>query len=171
MAIFAVTGLRLAEALSLSLRSLDGPPGERRLTVVGKGGKARAIPIYPGLEALIDRYLAIRAERFPHHDLEDPATPLFVDARGKPMTPDQVQYWIERLYVRAGMRSQVPPGALVHALRHTFATTALEGGADVLEVSELLGHESLNTTRRYLEATANQLAGRRAGPPQPAGGQ
>jgi site-specific recombinase XerD len=127
------------------------------LTVVGKGQKARAIPIYPGLEVLIDRYLTSRTERFPDHDLDNPATPLFVDARGAPMTTDQVQYWIERTYVRAGIRAQVPPGALVHALRHTFATTALEGGADVLEVQELLGHASLNTTRRYLEATANQL--------------
>jgi integrase/recombinase XerC len=64
---------------------------------------------------------------------------------------------VERLYVRAGIRAQVPPGALVHALRHTFATSALEGGASVLEVQQLLGHSSLDTTRRYLEATANEL--------------
>jgi site-specific recombinase XerD len=64
---------------------------------------------------------------------------------------------IERLYARAGIRKQVLEGALVHALRHTFATTALEGGASVLEVSQLLGHESLDTTRLYLEATADEL--------------
>lgn len=63
---------------------------------------------------------------------------------------------IERLYVRAGIRAIVPEGALVHALRHTFATTALEG-ATVLEVSQLFGHESLDTTRLYLEATADEL--------------
>jgi site-specific recombinase XerD len=68
-----------------------------------------------------------------------------------------VQYLIERLYVRAGIRAQVPAGALVHALRHTFATTALEGGANVVEVQQLLGHSSLDTTKRYLEATANEL--------------
>ena len=56
---------------------------------------------------------------------------------------------IEHLYRRAGVRAQVPKGALVHALRHTFATQALEAGASVVEVKELLGHESLDTTKRY----------------------
>ncbi len=51
----------------------------------------------------------------------------------------------------------MPAGALVDALRHTFATAALAGGANVLEVQQLLGHSSLDTTRRYLEATANEL--------------
>ncbi|MGH2705234.1 MAG: tyrosine-type recombinase/integrase [Actinomycetota bacterium] len=156
-ATFAVTGLRLAEALGLSIGSFDGPAGERRITVVGKGDKARAIPIYPQLEQLIDRYLRSRAERFPDHRLDHPATPLFVDSRGRPLSRRQVQYRIERLYVRAGIRAHVPAGALVHALRHTFATSALQGGANVLEVQQLLGHESLDTTKRYLEATANEL--------------
>ena len=63
----------------------------------------------------------------------------------------------KKLYVRAGLRAQVPAGALVHALRHTFATSALEAGADVVELQELLGHASLETTRRYLSATAQGL--------------
>ncbi len=104
--------------------------------MVGKGDKARVIPIYPQIEVLIDRYLASRAERFPDHDLEHPATPLFVAATGVVMTPRAVQYLIERLYVRAGIRTQVPAGALVHALRHTFATAALAGGTNVLEVQQ-----------------------------------
>jgi hypothetical protein len=66
-------------------------------------------------------------------------------------------YLIERLYVRAGLRARVPPGALVHALRHTFATSALEAGADVVELQTLLGHSSLDTTRRYLDASAEGL--------------
>lgn len=60
-----------------------------------------AIPIYPDLESLIERYLGSRAERFPAHDLGRPATPLFVATTGKPMTPRQVEYLIEALYVRA----------------------------------------------------------------------
>ena len=125
--------------------------------MVGKGDQARALPLYPALEAVLETYLASRAARFPDQDLARPTTPLFVHHGGRRLTPRQVQYLIERLYVRAGIRAQVPPGALVHALRHTFATTALDGGANVLEVQQLLGHASLDTTRRYLEATANEL--------------
>src|SRR5216683_2943606 len=71
-ATFAVTGLRLSEALSLTIGSFDGPAGERRISVVGKGDKARAVPIYPELEELIGPYLVSRAERFPNHDLAAP---------------------------------------------------------------------------------------------------
>lgn len=159
VAVLAVTGLRLGEVVSLRIGSLDGLPGSRRLTVVGKGDKARSVPIYPAMDVLLDHYLATRVERFPKQraSLERPMTPLFVDLDGEPVTPRKIQYLIERLYRRAGVRAQVPPGALVHALRHTFATAALEGGASVVEVSQLLGHESLDTTKRYLEATAAEL--------------
>ncbi len=107
---------------------------------------------------MLEAYLATRRARFPRHDLDHPATPLFVDVRGRGLSVDQVKYLIERLYIRAGLRARVPAGALVHALRHTFATSALEAGADVVELQTLLGHASLDTTRRYLDATAEGLA-------------
>ncbi len=157
VATFCVTGIREAEAVSLDVGSLAGEPGARRLEVVGKGGKARPIPIDPTLEEVLESYQAQRSRRFPKHDLDHPATPLFVDVRGRRLSVHQVRYLIERLYVRAGIRTQVPAGALVHALRHTFATAALESGADVVELQELLGHASLETTRRYLSATAQGL--------------
>jgi integrase/recombinase XerC len=155
-ATFCVTGIREAEAVGLGLGSLAGEPGARRLEVVGKGGKARPVPIDPALDAVIAAYLASRSARFGEAG-EHPTTPLFVDVRGRRMSVDQVRYAIERLYVRAGIRAQIPAGALVHALRHTFATAALEAGADVVELQELLGHASLETTRRYLSATAQGL--------------
>jgi integrase/recombinase XerD len=156
-ATFCVTGIREAEAVSLDIGSLGGEEGARRLEVRGKGGKARPIPIDPVLEIVIAQYQQERAARFPRHDLDHPATALFVDVRGRRLSVDQVRYLIDRLYVRAGIRAQVPQGALVHALRHTFATVALESGADVVELQELLGHASLETTRRYLSATAQGL--------------
>lgn len=157
VATFCVTGIREAEAVALSTGSLVGETGARRLEVVGKGNKARPIPIGAALEQLIADYQAERVERFPEHDLEHPSVPLFIDVRGDRLSVHQVRYLVERLYVRAGLRAQVPAGALVHALRHTFATSALEAGADVVELQELLGHASLETTRRYLSATGQAL--------------
>jgi integrase/recombinase XerD len=157
LATFCVTGIREAEAVGLDIGSLSGEPGARRLEVRGKGGKSRPIPVDAVLDSVIDAYQKERTDRFPRHDLDHPATPLFVDVRGRRLTVDQVRYLVDRLYVRAGIRAQVPAGALVHALRHTFATAALEAGADVVELQELLGHASLETTRRYLSATAQGL--------------
>ncbi len=157
VATFCVTGIRLAELLSLTMSSIDGPVGARRLTVIGKGNKARTIPIDPALETVLDAYLDSRLDRFPDSDLDDPTVKMFVHYDGRPPTPKQIQYLIGQLYRRAGIRSRVPPGALVHALRHTFATQALETGADVVEVQHLLGHASLATTSRYLEATGDRL--------------
>ncbi|MGH9062275.1 MAG: tyrosine-type recombinase/integrase, partial [Acidimicrobiales bacterium] len=156
-ATFCVTGIREAEAAGLDSGSLQGEPGARWMTVVGKGDKARGIPIDAVLDGVIQAYQDERARRFPKHDLIHPSTPLFVDVRGRRLSVDQIRYLVERLYVRAGIRAQVPAGALVHALRHTFATAALEAGADVVELQELLGHASLETTRRYLSATGQAL--------------
>lgn len=157
VATFCVTGIREAEASGLDVGSVDGEPGARHLAVRGKGGKMRSIPLDPALEQVLDAYQAERAERFPKHDLGHPHTALFVDRRGRRLSADQIYYLVEKLYVRAGLRAQIPEGALVHALRHTFATAALEAGADVVELQELLGHASLETTRRYLSATAQGL--------------
>jgi site-specific recombinase XerD len=158
VATFCVTGIREAEAVGLNLGSLAGEPGARRMEVKGKGGKARPIPIDPVLDDVLAAYQRERKARFPGHDLGLPGTPLFVDAaKGNRLNVDQIRYLVDRLYVRAGIRAQVPAGALVHALRHTFATSALEAGADVVELQELLGHASLETTRRYLSATAQGL--------------
>ncbi|HET9077846.1 MAG TPA: tyrosine-type recombinase/integrase [Acidimicrobiales bacterium] len=157
VATFCVTGIREAEAAGLSVGSLAGEPGARRMEVRGKGGKMRPVPIDPALDQVLDVYLKERAARFPKDRMDHPGTPLFVDVRGRRMTVDQIRYLVEKLYVRAGIRASVPAGALVHALRHTFATSALEAGADVVELQELLGHASLETTRRYLSATAQGL--------------
>ncbi len=157
VALFLVSGIREGEAVALGVASVTGPAGARRLEVVGKGDKARSIPIDPALEAVLAVYQASRATRFPTHDLDHPATALLVDVRGRRLAAHQVSYLIERLYTRAGIRSRVPAGAMVHALRHSFATDALQAGADVVELQALLGHASLDTTRRYLDATAEGL--------------
>lgn len=157
---FAQTGIRLAELVGLSVGSRTGEVRARQLTVVGKGDKARTIPITDGLDRLIDAYLTDRWERFADHRPDDRRTALFVHPEsGRRVTNRQVQYLVERLFTEAGLRSAVPDGALVHALRHTFAMDLLDHGADVVELQSLLGHSSLNTTRRYLTARPDRLRG------------
>jgi len=157
VATFCVTGIRAAEAAALGTTSLGGSAGNRHLAVRGRGGKARSIPVDSALEEVLGACVESRATRFPSHDLGDPSTPLFVDVRGRRLTVDQMKYLIERLYVRAGLRDRVPTGTLVHALRHTFALSAVEAGADVVGLQALLGHASPETTRRYVEPAADNL--------------
>lgn len=148
-------GLRLAELLELSMRSIDGPEDERVIAVRGKGNKERTIPLEPEVETLITTYTLSRMRRFPGRIAAD--APLFVDNRGTAMKRGALQYMIEQLYREAGIRSRVPSGALVHALRHTFATSLARNGASGTELQRLLGHESLATTQRYVDATAREV--------------
>lgn len=148
-------GLRLAEMLDLTLRSIDGPAQDRVLAVRGKGNKERTVPLEPEVEAVITEYLESRLRRFPGRLAAD--APLFVDTRGRPMQRGGLQYLIDCLYREAGIRSRVPSGALVHALRHTFATNLARSGATGTELQRLLGHESLATTQRYVDATAREV--------------
>lgn len=148
-------GLRLAELLDLVMRSIDGPEDERVLAVKGKGNKERTVPLEPEVETLITSYTLSRLRRFPGRIAAD--APLFVDNRGTGMKRGALQYMIEQLYREAGIRSRVPSGALVHALRHTFATSLARNGASGTELQRLLGHESLATTQRYVDATAREV--------------
>lgn len=161
IATFCGTGIRCDEASRLNVGSIVGEPGARRIEVRGKGNKERSIPITAALEDTLTSYLQERAALFPDQDLSDPRTPLFIHHKwklqGTRLTVDHIRYVVQRMYDRSGLRGDIPKGAFVHALRHTFATQALEAGANLVELQELLGHASLETTRRYLSVTAQQL--------------
>jgi site-specific recombinase XerD len=148
-----VAGLRLSELLSLNLGSIDGRPGERRINVMGKGRKERTVPVEEPLQELIEAYMATRRQRLPGVKLT-PKSPLFVDRRGDRLKRGGAYYLVERSYQAAGLTNRVPAGAMVHALRHTYATRLAEDGADATEIQALLGHESLNTSQGYIDATA-----------------
>ena len=153
--ILLTCGLRLSELLSLSLRSIDGPPGDRVIGVRGKGNKERTVPLEPEVELILTDYLESRLRRFPGRLAAD--APLVVANSGQAMARGGLQYLVEQLYREAGIRSSVPAGALVHALRHTFATSLARNGATGVELQRLLGHESLATTQRYVDATAREV--------------
>lgn len=166
-----VTGVRSAELLSLNVGSLDGLHGERRLHVTGKGDSDRSIPIEPGLEDVLDAYLASRADRFPEHasrrnlppdprpiDRYPTTAPLFVARNGERMQRGALQYLVQSVYRRAGVNSQRQKGALVHALRHTMATRLIENpDTNVVQLMELLGHRSLATTQNYVRAAGREV--------------
>jgi integrase/recombinase XerC len=148
-------GLRSAEILGLTVASVAGRAGERRVHVVGKGGKPRTVPIEPELDAVLRAYLDSRRARFGGHSVR-PDTPLFVDRHGEPLQRGGLQYLVRSAYRRAGVSDRVPRGALVHALRHTFATRLAEDGASASEIMRLLGHASLTTSQNYIDATARE---------------
>ena len=148
-------GLRLSELLDLTFKSLDGLPGDRVIGVRGKGNKERTVPLEPEVEKILADYVESRLRRFPGRISPDDA--LFVANSGDPMKRGALQYLVDQLYREAGIRTKVPAGALVHALRHTFATSLARNGASGTELQRLLGHESLATTQRYVDATAREV--------------
>ena len=137
-------GLRVGEALDLNRRVL---PLGTTLTITGKGGKARMVPVLPVVRRAVDDYL----ERCPYR--LGPDDPLFVGVRGARLGARRVQQSIQTLRGWLGL----PETATPHALRHSFATHLLAGGGDLRAIQELLGHASLSTTKRYTEVDAARL--------------
>jgi integrase/recombinase XerC len=144
LALLYGSGLRISEALGLR----RGDFGTRdTLTVTGKGGKQRMVPMLPQVAKLIADYLAL----CPYDPPED--GPLFVGARGGPLAPRLIQIAMARLRGALGL----PDTATPHALRHSFATHLLARGGDLRSIQELLGHASLSTTQIYTEVDAERL--------------
>jgi integrase/recombinase XerD len=153
LATLLLSGLRSAELLGLTVGSVTGAAGERRIHVIGKGGKARSVPIEDPLDEVINRYLASRRARFPAKRV-GASSALFVDGHGEPLQRGGLQYLTQMSLRAAGVSDRRSPGALVHALRHTYATRLADDGATASEIMVLLGHASLNTSQAYIDATA-----------------
>ena len=138
-------GLRISEALGLARRDAPKPGGSLRIR--GKGDKTRVVPVLPIVAEAIQDY--IKALPIPC----EPEGPLFLGARGKRLSPRLVQMAMQKLRLQLSL----PETATPHALRHSFATHLLAGGADLRAIQELLGHASLSTTQRYTEVDAAHL--------------
>lgn len=137
-------GLRIAEALALSASIV--PLGET-LTITGKGGRQRVVPILPIVKAAVEDYAA----RQPWRIAPDEA--LFRGAKGGVLAQGIVQRAVARARVVLGL----PATATPHALRHSFATHLLGAGADLRSLQELLGHASLSSTQIYTKVDAATL--------------
>jgi integrase/recombinase XerC len=138
------SGLRVAEALSLTARAL---PIGTTLRVTGKRAKTRIVPVVPAVREAIDEY----ARQCPYPLAGD--TPLFLGARGGPLNPDLVRRSVAAARKRLGLPDSLTP----HALRHSFATHLLARGADLRALQELLGHASLSSTQIYTAVDAARL--------------
>ncbi len=137
-------GLRISEALSLKRR--DAPLAES-LVILGKGQKERVIPVLPEIRRQIDHYIALRPPA------DTPDDPLFLSRRRKPMSAREAQALMQDLRSSLGLSERATP----HALRHSFASHLLDGGADLRSVQELLGHASLSTTQTYTQIETKRL--------------
>jgi integrase/recombinase XerC len=139
-------GMRISEALSLTLRT--APIGGRDVMhITGKGGKERMVPALPIVSAAIETYVALCP-----FDLTSDG-PLFLGARGGPLSPRLIQLAMAERRLQMGL----PDTATPHALRHSFATHLLSAGADLRQIQELLGHASLSTTQIYTEVDRDRL--------------
>ncbi len=139
-------GLRIAEALALNVRDAPRPGGDAPLRVTGKGARERIVPVLPVVRQAIAAWLAL-------HPAPSPEAPLFLGARGKRLDPAVAQRTL-RLYRH---QNGLPEHATPHALRHSFATHLLAGGADLRAIQDLLGHASLSTTQRYTSVDEARL--------------
>lgn len=155
IALGLLAGLRSAEMRTLTVNSLVGRSGEKRLHVHGKGSRDRSIPVEPSMEKVIDAYLASCRLRFPKERFGRGA-PLLRDRVGGPIGRGALEYLVKSCYRWAGLHDRVPVGASLHALRHTFATRLAEDGATASEIMALLGHASLATSQNYIEATGRE---------------
>ncbi|MCZ8259797.1 MAG: tyrosine recombinase XerC [Beijerinckiaceae bacterium] len=158
-AVFALLyggGLRISEALSLKRRDAPRSAGDV-LTITGKGGKVRQVPVLPMIVESIATYLALSPWKV------GPEGPLFIGAKGGPLSPRIIQLAMESLRGALGL----PDSATPHALRHSFATHLLARGGDLRTIQELLGHASLSTTQVYTEVdTARLMATYKAAHPR-----
>jgi tyrosine recombinase XerC len=149
------TGMRVGELSGLKLADLD--LAARTVRVMGKGGKERQVPFGAPAAAALSAYLdGGRSLMLPAPGAD--AAPgavdaLFLNRRARPLTARDAR----ALLARYRVGTDVPKGTSPHTLRHSFATHLLEGGADLREVQELLGHAALTTTQTYTHVSKERL--------------
>ena len=140
------TGVRLAELLGMKVSDLDFCSGQVKVT--GKRNKQRIIPFGEELKRDLEAYLEARNELV--SEAEDA---LFVNSKGQPISRTTVSKIVKNNLSKVVTLKKKSP----HVLRHSFATSMLNNGADLKSVKELLGHESLSTTQVYTHTTFEEL--------------
>jgi len=142
------TGVRVSELSGMSERDMDLNNGT--ITVMGKRNKERLVFLgKTGIE-ILKNYMSIRPlyqkKRFP-------TDKVFLSKCGKPLSPGNIWYIINRLSRKLSVSRRISP----HSLRHSFATHLLDNGSDIRSVQELLGHKDLSTTQIYTHVSKEKL--------------
>ena len=119
--------------------------------MLGKGSKTRVVPVGEPAQRALERYLARGPARSSPRRSDEPA--LFVSKSGRRLSPSDVRRRLRPGCATPGLASGLSP----HALRHSFATHLLEGGADLRTIQELLGHASVSTTQVYTWVESGRL--------------
>jgi integrase/recombinase XerC/integrase/recombinase XerD len=141
-------GLRCEEIVNLDTESIDFDAEELR--VIGKAGKTRIVPIGEPAQRALERYLAGGR---PALVADRSELALFLSKSGRRLSGSDVSRRLRVWLRNAGMSAGISP----HALRHSFATHLLEGGADLRTIQELLGHASVSTTQVYTWIESSRL--------------
>ena len=141
------SGLRLAEALGLTISDVHGIPEELR--ILGKGNKERIVPVGKKARDALSKWMEQRSEW-------DRAQTdrLFITKKGQSVSPRTIQRRLDLRAKAAGLDQHVHP----HALRHSAATHLLESSGDLRVIQEFLGHQSLTTTQIYTHLDFQHLA-------------
>ena len=138
------SGLRVSEVCAIRSGDIDWE--RRRLTVSGKGSKQRIVPLSEPAAAALSEWIADGREEMADPSVAEDA--VFVNLHGRPINAQAVRRLVDR---RASVKTNP------HALRHTFATHLLDGGADLRQVQELLGHADLGSTQIYTHVSRERL--------------
>jgi integrase/recombinase XerC len=149
--LFYSSGLRLSELAGLDITDLD--LNRALVKVQGKGKKERIVPVGGPARMGLREYLTKTAEIRGEVKAGAFQDPLFLNARGKRITGRSIARIVNETTARSGIGRKISP----HALRHSFATHLLNAGADLRSIQEMLGHESLSTTQKYMAVNINRL--------------
>ena len=146
------TGLRVSELVNVKLADID--IRRRRVRVMGKGRKERIAPFDEKTQKTIMNYVQnYRDALLDKNKLIGDVDYLFLNDKGKKLTTRGVEYILKQIEIKTGLNYNLHP----HTFRHSFATHALEHGADLRLIQELLGHESLATTQVYTHISEENM--------------
>jgi len=149
--LFYSSGIRLSELVSINMVDIDFDMG--LMKIKGKGRKERIVPIGGPAIVALRGYLEKRKDILKEHQSGGSKDPIFISKRGARLSTRTVARILDKMVVISGLNRKISP----HVLRHTFATHMMEAGADLRAIQELLGHESLSTTQKYMSVSVGRL--------------